>query len=890
MTLTIDPSQAAAAVANSTAAGVGALDCPFCTRVGLPILPVRYAVVDAHGGEWPVGLPWAMATYANGNYPSPGHARYVLRLMREGYLYLYDEARQRWQAWMITADSRLCEFPPRGRPPTAQDDEHVDAPCHVAANNLSALLISLPGADQARVVHVAYSDHRWTASMLDAMAANDDGIRDRVMQPFDVEAWLANQQAPSATLPPHIATYLPEFSGADMAQLFGGDCFPYPGAGARQLLDAEQLIARMNWIVRDTPEWTDKGAVLAIEDPIGITASLNQFRNNARTRLDEYARSEDIVEKRATSEIIQGIRATFEESAARRADAHIEHVQNGPLLDLNMDDARRFEALAEQEQQARWARMNDIQRERLRQGQKDLADLREAQASNAPEYRQRAIDQSWEKYLGRYDEDAREAFDEVYENRIQQGQEEIEEWARPHIQWLSSGAVGDAMASYDPQSQENGQAHEVAVAAMLTGVSQTAAGIDVLSELLDRPVDDIGSYVWRAFFGNYQPALDMVADYAQGSVDWGRRVIGPLRRLLAADREHRSRIENLIADIAGVLAQKLGMVSATEIANNAMARLWQAVSWARFGEDISLLKYRGSAQSLATLYGEILWRDEHAVHAMRGSAHRLFPVIEQLPEGQGEQRLWAFIPTELDPQQRAVIEAELVDSIEWRRLAINNAMTPGTWFGVFAAGLEVINTLKAWKALGDENAETNLAEQGGIFAASSLFLISTVTGVANSIAMNIARETVKEKALYKGLAWTSGITAALGSWIFAGITFVKGIDAYRDNDNALTALYASTTTILLGAGVTSLLATGQAVGMIKSTEAAIGRIVISRAGWGLVAARLGWVGLALVVLTVIFEKDQLEKWLERCVFAEPGGPEKFENLQAALDNLREMSE
>ncbi|MDR5894366.1 hypothetical protein QC820_16375 [Halomonas mongoliensis] len=249
-------------------------------------------------------------------------------------------------------------------------------------------------------------------------------------------------------------------------------------------------------------------------------------------RLDGYARRNDIVEKKVTSEIIQGIRATFEEAAADRADAHIEHIETAPLPDLIMDDARRFEALSEQEQQVRWERMNAIQRERLRQDQEALADLREARERNAPQYRQRAIDQSWSKYLERYDEDAREAFDEGYEERIQQGQEEIEARARPHIQWLSSGAVGDAMASYDPQSRENGQAHEAAVTAMLTGVSQTAAGIEVLSELLDRPVDDIGSYVWRAFFGNYQPALDMVADYAQGLADWGRRVIGPLRVLM----------------------------------------------------------------------------------------------------------------------------------------------------------------------------------------------------------------------------------------------------------------------------------------------------------------------------------------------------------------------
>jgi hypothetical protein len=885
MTLTIDPSQAAAAVANSTAAGVGALDCPFCTRVGLPILPVRYAVVDAHGGEWPAGLPWAMATYANGNYPSPGHARYVLRLMREGYLYLYDEARQRWQAWMITADSRLCEFPPRGRPPTAQDDEHVDAPCNVPANNLSALLISLPDADQARVLHVAYSDHRWTASMLDAMAANDDGIRDRVMQPFDVEAWLAHQQAPSATLPQDIATYLPEFSGADMTQLFGGDCFPYPGAGARQLLDAEQLIERMNWIVRDTPELIDKGAVLAIEDPIGITASLNQFRNNARVRLDGYARREDIIERKVTSEIIQGIRATFEEAAADRADAHIEHIETAPLPDLIMDDARRFEALSEKEQQVRWERMNAIQRERLRQGQEALADLREAQERNAPQYRQRAIDQSWSKYLERYDESARRDFESEYQAHVDHELEGIDQLARVHAQWMLSRAVAGAMASYDTGSLADGQVYEEAAAAMVTGMSVTTSGSDTLGELLDRPLDDPGSLIWRAFFLNQRSVLEQVRDYAFSAADWGSRLYGPLSALITASPEGRSRLGNLLLDTVSVMAHKLGILEATQIANHQLARIWQAVGWVRYGIRTSLLHYHMTAEQLAVLYDERLWRGEIAIHTMRGDPRSLAPLSEALMGGEGEQRLWALVPDTLDSRQRTVIDANRGESMELARQRLNQAMTPGVWGGLFAIGLEIINVWRAVYQLDGASPRSSLGERRSNLVASSAALTSALSSTANRMMFGAG---APESSVFRRLTWTAGMTAAVASWIGAYWMFSKVEGAAEKDDLGMIFAYTAAGLTATFAGLSTLAASAQAVGIIRGTEAAIGRFVISRAGWGVVAAYLGWATLGVTLVTLYVTPDDLEIWLERGAFGNRHSG-RFEDLQAALDALQDMT-
>lgn len=887
MTVTIDPTQVASAVSKNAMVGTGTDDCPFCTRIGLPILPVRYAVFDRLVSNWTQEMPWPMAVYASRNLPVLEGARYGLRLMREGYLYLYDEKRQRWQSWMITSDSRLCEFPPGGRPPKAEEDAHVEVPCNVEANNLSSLLISIPDAKQAGVVHVAYSDHLWTESTLDGMASNEEGVRDKVMQPFDVADWLSQSSAVSTMQPEYLSEYLPEFSNRDLEPLLDNDCFEYPSPSAQSLLDEEQLIERMNWVVRNEPDLFDKGAVLAIKDPIGITISLNHFRNNAKIKIDRYVSRDDIVENKVTSEIILGIKNALQSRADERAQSHVERIENMPLFG-NEGAADHFDSLPDDQQADLWSRMSERDRERITEGRKQLEKVRESQAQNAPVYRGRAIEMSWEKYQERYSEQQRSTFESQYYARLDTEHQVLTRLASDHVEWLLSEAVADAMRSYDSQNRGDGVAYEVAVAAMTTGMTFCSEGMDAMEQLVDRPIEDIDSIVWRALYGNHQPAIDIAKDYALGTADWGRKVISPLRRLLAAEAGVRSRFENLVAETSGVLAKKLGLVSVTDIANNSLARMWQALSWARYGKHLSLLKYHASAGSLSALYDQVLWRDEHSVHAMRGNSHYMAPFIEQSPGGQGEQRLWALIPTELDPHERAVIEAHLVDSIEWRRLSIQSAMTPGNWFGVFALGLEVINTNKAMNALGDEHAAASQFERNSNFIAASLGLVSSFTGVANSIAVGVVGEGLKERAIYRGVAWTSGITGAIASWIFSGWMAYKFYRSLDENERAIAVAYGTTALTLFGAGGASLAATAQNLGFLRP-GASVGGFVISRAGWGLVASWLGWAGLAMAILTIVIEKDQLEKWLECCVFGNKGDDDKFGNLREALDRLREIS-
>lgn len=167
-----------------------------------------------------------------------------------------------------------------------------------------------------------------------------------------------------------------------------------------------------------------------------------------------------------------------------------------------------------------------------------------------------------------------------------------------------------------------------------------------------------------------------------------------------------------------------------------------------------------------------------------------------------------------------------------------------------------------------------------------LYLASSLVGVANQMIHPVA---APESRLYRGLAWGGGISAALGAWIFGVWHAVKAVKAYQSGDLVLFALYASSSLVFLGSGASALAAVAQQVGKISATEAAMGSLIISRSGWALEAARLGWIGLAVALLIVALEKNQLETWLTRCVFGNGDADVRYRDLQAALDALDDMT-
>ena len=82
-------------------------DCPF-HRVGLPIMPLRYAVLKKEDPSPALAGDMNMPQLAE--RPLGDSARYGVRLLRPGYLYVYDEARSDLKGYYVNENGTLYNF------------------------------------------------------------------------------------------------------------------------------------------------------------------------------------------------------------------------------------------------------------------------------------------------------------------------------------------------------------------------------------------------------------------------------------------------------------------------------------------------------------------------------------------------------------------------------------------------------------------------------------------------------------------------------------------------------------------------------------------------------------------------------------------------------------
>ncbi|WP_332459538.1 T6SS effector BTH_I2691 family protein [Burkholderia ubonensis] len=182
------------------------LRCPICDKFGLPILPVRYAVARTDMGHAPALPKGFGAGVADIELPADS-ARYTLRTLRAGYLYVFDEQLNHWSGYVVNEQSYLWEFNIREAPPKV-DALNFNAACRAKNDPYLARCFTVADARYATKVWIAFSTAPWTAQVL-----KDHGSRahrEAHMQCIDVAAWIQGaslQHMGSFDTLPHIAEF-----------------------------------------------------------------------------------------------------------------------------------------------------------------------------------------------------------------------------------------------------------------------------------------------------------------------------------------------------------------------------------------------------------------------------------------------------------------------------------------------------------------------------------------------------------------------------------------------------------------------------------------------------------------------------------------------------------
>ncbi|MEZ0470327.1 T6SS effector BTH_I2691 family protein [Luteimonas salinilitoris] len=488
--------------------------CPNCTKFGLPILPLRYAVArnDASVTEQAPELTGSFGDGVRDIAMPDVSARYTLRLLRSGYLYVFNETRGEWKAYQVGEDAQLIEFDIRDKapPPQTEEDEHP-AVCSRHGNPPTAKCVIIPDAANAGPVWLAFSDVAWTQAMLayNRTRAN----REKHMRRIDVAAWvggggeatqphlqslagvrehvaeyhleppasepntpemIAEHEARNASLPEEKRSILLENVTVKAYMAFShslddfGNCSPE----AEQLIDDAQ---------RAGERWGYPPAMVALDDPSGIAADLNEL---AKQRLREWAQAPERKKKHESALLIGAVRQAVENGGELQTSERRRQTMGilGALMPAHVGAAYGG-----------------------RPGIRGVANAMD-RAGRLSESELEAIHaDAWEKYEDMYDEAARKRYlENEYPAELAAFEEStIKALDEAYIGWMGSAPFREYFrGNFDPNHVQSGVVYTGVLYTVLNDASGRKLVCDYMEQCFDADPSDPNSILCRGLVFN----------------------------------------------------------------------------------------------------------------------------------------------------------------------------------------------------------------------------------------------------------------------------------------------------------------------------------------------------------------------------------------------------
>ena len=436
--------------------------CSMCKKKGLPILPVRYSAFADTKAHSASGVMRLMdGKFGDGvTNIALKKAKYALRTLRYGYVYVFYPKTGRWQVYAVTAEGNLYEFPP-----DLNIDRKLEQPFHCQQKGHAQLAqcITIEDAQKAGVVYIAFSEERWTKKVRDAYASNFMGCRDKRMQKFDAAGWFngSTQQAHAESVT-HVADLLNEYKGSSPDALVSA-CFTYHNRAGQ----GPDLKKAMDSI---TP---DKGLVFALWDAAGITQELN-FEQRAAygAALEPYGHGiwaasaidalHDAVVASANEDVESGSR--WMEANAYEGFGASAIFDGGKLLEKQLQSIEK---------------------------------MKEAGLVSAgPE--------AWKPYTTHYRQQAIVDFKQQMAKALDQEQTNtLVPLSRDHQAWLTSSALLNTFEfDYEPGDVRSGIGYTIMLTNCIEGAADRKETVDVLLKWAQGDVTDTRNPLLRAFVLN----------------------------------------------------------------------------------------------------------------------------------------------------------------------------------------------------------------------------------------------------------------------------------------------------------------------------------------------------------------------------------------------------
>lgn len=794
--------------------------CEFCDKRGLPLLLVRDAVAPAGAGA-PLApsLPIELA---------PTAAHYTKRLLRSGYVNVYDEARRRWEAYFVTADGyfvKLLQTP--GVTPIIPSKTFN---CSNESHRAVASCITIPDPKNASKVWIGFSDVLWTDAV---RKANDDPTyRKRHMIEIDVQGTLKGKQAPHRPIA-QITAIVAEYAMApkDAKAAFSASPFNLDMRYGR----AERLIQECNSLARE------KGLIVTLPDPAGITQEIALLME---WKIKSFI-SKNPVDQRNLA-----------------ASVAIDRIEEAYRKSFEDTEIAATEQLADEQ-----AAANPLGHWFSASTREKTERLREV----TPSQLDRASNDGWKKYASKFDNKSRQAWLKPFSQRFENFNENsIAPLALSHTFWMKTEALAAYFeCNYDVQNVDSGAVYTMVVAQCVTATQDKQACSRLYEEWLGGDISDKKNILLRAMIGNQKITEEAVKAAIKVSADLRQIPWDNIFAAYNAAGERLARVAQdaaarLVVQIGGPLARVFNKVLDGSTGFRAAIMATGLVS----GHPVIFIEVTGSRKEFRKLAIRELLRASgqtvgnkvlgKAVAAelkrqqirgvrLEGNTRTRFALnldqltLKNIPSGLSQQQ----IANHLASSFRTVEALENINLNRWRSV-INQEMGSG----IVAA---ILQTIALTKLLADK--EKSLASERGDASARVEAGICAIAGSTSEALGNF----LKNRAVL-GMRFGQGVVANVGRYtaIIGRVTGLGGslYMAYLDmgqytearNENQLGLAWLYGASAISGLALATFLFYPVILG--AAAIPVIGLLILLCIGIGVLIENL--------------EDNPIQNWLERC--------------------------
>jgi hypothetical protein len=278
--------------------------CEFCEKQGLPLLLTRYAI--AHQDNQAPRLSGQLGGQPLNAIPLSGKAHYSLRLVRSGYIYVYNKTFDQWQEYFVTEDGYYFTMParnankPRPTPPK-------DFRCARGEHAHLASVITIQNPKHTQEVWIGFSDVEWTEAVL--KQHQSETVRQRHMTKIvlsDGKVVAQNHTAPIDKVTEHV----PEFKLEPASAVKHYDAWNPLRYNPRHY-QAKDFLSRIRAV---RPQ--GGAAIVALYDPVGMALELSARMNYLMEQpLAEGQKNQAATRKHAVASAVLQLRGAVKTQA-----------------------------------------------------------------------------------------------------------------------------------------------------------------------------------------------------------------------------------------------------------------------------------------------------------------------------------------------------------------------------------------------------------------------------------------------------------------------------------------------------------------------------------------------------------------------------------------------